>query len=110
MIGLIQVTDSSAIAQPKIDGLQLGITQTLQMEERGLVDLAFDVRGDWPGVSGGFIKFFVTSPAASPLRAEWSLDRQASRWRSSGAVCCGTFRYVRGKSDGTRSSGNHRIE
>lgn len=65
MIGLIKAADSSATAQPSIAGLRLGVTEALQMEEGSLVGLAFDAGKAWPGISGGFMKFLMTSPAAS---------------------------------------------
>ncbi|UAN03661.1 type II toxin-antitoxin system HipA family toxin [Achromobacter mucicolens] len=65
MIGLIKAVDSSATALPSIAGLRLGVTEALQMEEGSLVGLAFDAGKAWPGISGGFMKFLMTSPAAS---------------------------------------------
>ncbi|CAB3929461.1 hypothetical protein LMG6000_00513 [Achromobacter insolitus] len=65
MIGLIQAADSRVTALPSSAGLRLRVTEALQMEEGSLIDLAFNVRKAWPGISGGFMKLFVTSPAAS---------------------------------------------
>ncbi|EHK65514.1 hypothetical protein KYC_14897 [Achromobacter arsenitoxydans SY8] len=70
MIGLIQAADSKATALPSSAGLRLGVTEALQMEEGSLIDLAFDVGNAWPGISGGFMKLFVTSPAAAPLERD----------------------------------------
>ncbi|CAB3836841.1 hypothetical protein LMG3412_01038 [Achromobacter deleyi] len=70
MIGLIQVADCSAMAPASGVGLRLGVTEALHMEEGSLVDLAFDAGKAWPGISGGFMKLFVTSPAALPLKRD----------------------------------------
>jgi len=70
MIGLIQVADCSAMAPASGVGLRLSVTEALHMEEGSLVDLAFDAGKAWPGISGGFMKLFVTSPAASRLQRD----------------------------------------
>ncbi|MGY6273176.1 type II toxin-antitoxin system HipA family toxin [Achromobacter denitrificans] len=64
MIGLVRVADSEALAPRANDELRLNVVQALQMEEGELLDLAFGSGKAWPGVSGGFMKLLVTSPAA----------------------------------------------
>ncbi|CAB3868738.1 hypothetical protein LMG1861_02650 [Achromobacter piechaudii] len=65
MIGLIRAVDSSATALPSSAGLRLGVAEALQMEEGSFIDFGFDAGKAWPGISGGFMKLLVTSPAAS---------------------------------------------
>ncbi len=70
MIGLIKAVDFSATALSSNVGLRLGVTEALQIEEGSLVGLAFDAGKAWPVISGGFMKFLMTSPAASLLERE----------------------------------------
>lgn len=67
MIGLVRAANSQAVAPRANDGLQLNVAQALYMEEGALLELVYGPGKAWPGVSGGFMKLFVTSPARSPL-------------------------------------------
>lgn len=67
---IVAALKQAELGMPVAAGLRLGVTEALQMEEGSLVGLAFDAGKAWPGIYGGSMKFFMTSPAASYLERE----------------------------------------